>query len=72
MVRHSSVSLSMITFSTQNILKLYFNRLKVLFWFIIGALFIVTVACHLTHLETMNQFYFYDLNSIFLTIIGKV
>ena len=44
MVRHSSVSLSVITFSTQNILELYFGRWKVIFWLIIGALFIVTVA----------------------------
>ena len=46
MVRHSSVSLSVITFSTQNILELYFGRWKVIFWLIIGALFIVTVAFH--------------------------
>ena len=46
MVRHSSVSLSVITFSTQNILELYFGRWKVIFCLIIGALFIVTVAFH--------------------------
>ena len=46
MVRHSSASLSVITFSTQNILELYFGRWKVIFWLIIGALFIVTVAFH--------------------------
>ena len=51
MVRHSSVSLSVITFSTQNILELYFGRRKVIFWLIIGALFIVTVAFHFNFKE---------------------
>ena len=46
MVRHSRVNLSVITFSTQNILELYFGRSKVIFWLIIGVLLIVTVACH--------------------------
>ena len=49
MVRHSSISLSVTTFSTQNTLELYFDRWKpgkVIFWLIIGGIFIVTVACH--------------------------
>ena len=57
MVRHSSVSLSVITFSTQNILELYFGRWKVIFWLIIGALFIVTVAFHFKYIKSIVQMY---------------
>ena len=41
----SSVRLSVITFSTQNILELSLAGER-LFWLNIGSLFIVTVACH--------------------------